>query len=169
MYRLILPFILSIPFVSAAAEDATAIKFFETEIRPLLAGSCYSCHGPEKDKGSLRLDHISHIRKGGDTGSAIVDGKPEESLLIEVVRREDPDFAMPPKDADALSEKQVAALEKWIAMGAPWPEEVVEGGPVDENGFTEEDRNWWAIQPVVDPALPYVGGGWARNEIDRFV
>ncbi|MFT5465123.1 MAG: hypothetical protein ACI8UO_000209 [Verrucomicrobiales bacterium] len=151
------------------ADDVEALKFFETEIRPLLASSCNECHGAEKSKGGLRLDHIDHIRKGGETGPAIVAGEAEKSLLIEAVRRGDPDFAMPPKQADALSESEIAKLEKWIKMGAPWPVEIAKGGEVDEHGFTAEDRAWWAIQPVVDPAIPDAGAGWALNDLDRFV
>lgn len=150
-----------------AADEAAALRFFEMEVRPLLAKECYQCHGPEKMKGGLRLDHLDFIVKGGDTGPALVAGKPQDSLLIEAVRRGDPDFTMPPKKA--LSDAQVAALEKWIALGAPWPTEVAKEGATDENGFTEEDRNWWAIQPVKDPAPPQAGEGWAKNDIDRFV
>src|SRR5690606_27695202 len=120
-----------------AADEAAALRFFEMEVRPLLAKECYQCHGPEKMKGGLRLDHLDFIVKGGDTGPALVAGKPQDSLLIEAVRRGDPDFTMPPKKA--LSDAQVAALEKWIALGAPWPTEVAKEGATDENGFTEED------------------------------
>ena len=145
--------------------------FFETNIRPLLAENCYRCHGEEKTKGGLRLDRIEAITKGGDSGPAMVKGDAEKSLLIEAVARTDPDFSMPPKDADALSKAQVADLKKWIAMGAPWPQaKVFTGGERDENGFSAADRAWWAIQPVADPDVPVASGDeWARNPIDHFV
>ena len=151
---------------SVGAEQE-ALRFFETEVRPLLAAECYDCHGPEKSKSGLRLDHRDLILQGGDSGAALVEGKPDESLLIEAVRRGDPDFAMPPKKG--LSEKQVAVLEKWVSLGAPWPEEKVTRSEVDEHGFSEEDRKWWAVQPVVDPAVPDAGSSWARNDVDRFI
>ena len=163
-------FILSLLVGGAlAADDPEALKFFENEIRPLLADNCYECHGPEEAKGELRLDHIDHILVGGEYGPALEPGDAEQSLIIEVVRRDDPDFAMPPKEADALSASDIAKLEKWIKMGAPWPKEVAKGGAVDEHGFTDEDRAWWAVQPVTDPAVPKTGDKWASNEIDHFV
>ncbi|NNE90671.1 MAG: DUF1553 domain-containing protein [Verrucomicrobiales bacterium] len=164
--------IITAGLLSAADVDPEALRFFETEIRPVLADSCFECHGPEKAKGSLRLDHIDYIQKGGDSGPVIVSKKPGESLLIEAIQRTDPDFSMPPKADKALTGKQVAAFEKWIAMGAPWPKEVAKKGEVDEHGFTKEDRNWWAIQPVKKPAVPTVktdANGWPKNEIDRFI
>jgi hypothetical protein len=153
--------------LSAHAADKEALRFFEMEIRPLLANECYKCHGTEEVKGGLRLDHRDFIVKGGDNGPAVVEGNPDLSPLIHAVRRSDPDFAMPPKKA--LTSQQVAALEKWVALGAPWPAEVAKTGGTDENGFTEEDKNWWAIKPVADPAPPKAGEGWAKNPIDAFI
>ena len=156
-------------FSSYGGESPDA--FFETKIRPLLAGKCHSCHGEEKAKGSLRLDHIEAITKGGDSGPAMVKGNPERSLLIEAVLRTDPEFSMPPKDTDALSQAQIADLKKWIAIGAPWPEAIVlTGVERDENGFSAGDRDWWAVQPVSDPDAPLASGSdWARNAIDHFI
>lgn len=154
----------------ANGEEPEAIKFFETSVRPLLAAECYDCHGPDKNKGGLRLDHIDWITKGGDTGPAIVAGKPDESLLVEAIRRDDPDFAMPPKTE--LSAADVEILEKWVALGAPWPKEAATGQddlPIDEHGFTQADHDWWAKQPVTDPAVPEAGEKWNRNAIDAFV
>jgi hypothetical protein len=39
-------------------------------------------------------------------------------------------------------------LEKWIKMGAPWPEDAANKVVVTEGGFTEEQRNYWFFQPV---------------------
>lgn len=149
------------------ADDSESLRFFEMEIRPLLAKECYECHGPKKSKGGLRLDHRQFILEGGDNGPSVVDNNPDLSPLVHAVRRSDPDFAMPPKKA--LNESQIAALEKWVALGAPWPEEVAKESESDKNGFTEEDKNWWAIRPVVDPAPPKAGEGWAKNPIDAFI
>lgn len=138
-----------------AAPDAAQVKFFETEIRPLLAESCYECHGPDKQKGGLRLDHIDFIRKGGeDLGAAVTPKEVEGSPLMVAVRYEDSDLEMPPDGK--LSDAQIELLRKWIAMGAPWPDEPLPGGAkVARSGeFTEEDRKWWAFQPVGDPPVP---------------
>jgi len=153
----------------ASSNDAEALKFFETKVRPLLSAECYECHGPDKAKSGLRLDHLDVILKGGDTGPALVPGDVENSLMIEAVRREDPDFSMPPKKE--LNEAQVAVLEQWIEQGAKWPDEQLTKSDVDENGFTDEDRKWWAIQPVRDVKVPELdrNAGWAKNEIDHFI
>ena len=153
---------------AATAVSPEALRFFETKVRPLLAEQCYSCHGPDKSKGDLRMDSLAAITKGGQSGPALIVGKPDESLFIEAVRRKDADTAMPPKDNDALSPQQVAILEKWVTMGAPWPSGSGKRGKVDADGFTEEDRQWWAVQPVKDPQPP-ANTSWTRNEIDRFV
>ncbi|MGB0580052.1 MAG: PSD1 and planctomycete cytochrome C domain-containing protein [Limisphaerales bacterium] len=152
---------------TALAVSPEALRFFETKVRPLLAESCYVCHGPDKAKGDLRLNDLSHVLKGGQSGPALVIGKPEESLMIKAVRRGDPDFAMPPKEP--LSKAQIAILEKWVTMGAPWPAGSDNRGKVDADGFTEDDRNWWAVQPVTDPKVVPGTTGWARNEVDHFV
>lgn len=161
--------LLTLGFATAAtaADDREAMKFFETEIRPLLAAECYDCHGPEKAQNGLRLDHRELILKGGESGPALIPGKPGESLLIGAVHRRDPDFMMPPKKA--LQPAQIAALERWIALGAPWPTETITKSETDKNGFTEADKNWWAIKPVTEPVVPADGKNWAKNPIDHFI
>ncbi len=73
---------------AAAAEFAPAdLEFFEKKIRPVLAEHCYKCHSAKskKLKAGLRLDHRAGVLKGGDTGPAIANGKPADSLLIEAI------------------------------------------------------------------------------------
>ncbi len=156
------------------AVDARAhLQFFEQEIRPLLVERCYKCHGAEKQKGGLRLDHISTMLTGGDSGPALVRGQSEKSLMIEAVRYKNEDLQMPPKEE--LTAREVGLLEKWVALGAPWPEG---GGDVarkttDEHGFTAEARAYWYFQPLTRPVPPVLAAPaserWARNDIDRFV
>ena len=69
-------------------------------------------------RGGLRLDSREAVLKGGETGPAVVPGKPDESLLMHAVRHRD-GLAMPPKGK--LNESQIAALEQWIKAGAVWP------------------------------------------------
>ncbi len=155
---------------SALASDAerARLQFFESEIRPLLAKRCYECHGDKKQKSGLRLDNIAHILAGGDTGPALVPGKPDDSLLIEAVRYRNEDFQMPPKEE--LPAKEKALLEKWVALGAPWPAGEAARAKRDAQGFTAEDRAYWFFQPLAHstpPALP--GNRWVINDVDRFV
>jgi hypothetical protein len=152
---------------TAFSAEPEVLKFFENEVRPVLANRCYECHGEKKQKGGLRVDHIAHLKAGGDTGAALVPGKPEESLIIEAIRRTDADFAMPPKEV--LPEKERAVLEKWVAMGAPWPETEASQAVVAKGEFSEEQRRFWSFQPLAEVTVPEVPGSWARNEIDRFI
>lgn len=170
---LIAPLFLLCSIASTSAAERESVQFFEESIRPLLAKHCYECHGSEKQKSGLRLDHITSILKGGESGAAIVAGDAESSLLVKAVRRIDEEFAMPPKHA--LSVSEVAMLERWVEMGAPWGDEVIAPVEVatDELGFTEEDYKWWAVQPVQNPHPPDAGESdpehWRNHPIDRFV
>src|SRR5438046_2956942 len=98
---------------------------FEKQIRPLLLERCIGCHGPDKQKGRLRLDSNAGWQTGGDSGTAIRPGKPDDSLLMKAVRGQGGLKQMPPDKK--LSEPEVAALAKWIADGAADPRD---GGPV---------------------------------------
>ena len=86
---------------SAADRPVTPeqLAFFESKIRPVLVDICYKCHSAssEKIKGGLLLDTREGIRKGGDTGAAVVPGNLEESVLIQAIRFQDDDLQMPPK------------------------------------------------------------------------
>ena len=127
-----------------AADDKAAIAFFESKIRPALVKHCYECHSEDSKKlgGKLRLDTKEMTLKGGESGSALVAGKPGESLLIHALKWED-NLEMPPEEP--LPPAVIADFEKWITMGAPDPrsgppvpvgpegaiEQPLDGGGVD--------------------------------------
>ncbi len=73
---------------AAPAASPSDIAFFEKHIRPALSAHCYECHsaGAKKLKGGLRLDYRGGWKKGGESGRAVVPGKPAESRLIEAIR-----------------------------------------------------------------------------------
>src|ERR1700678_3567320 len=91
--------ILGIVVAPARGYDGAGVRFFETKIRPVLADNCYACHGPDskKVKAGLRVDSLESLRRGGDSGPAIVPGDPDASLLILAVRHDSSLAAMPPK------------------------------------------------------------------------
>jgi len=105
--------------VTAADDDAT---FFTQKVEPILSTNCYSCHGPKKQKHGLRLDSLAALLKGGRKGPAAVAGDPDQSLIIQAVRYQDDDMAMPPKQQ--LSADQVAILVDWVKRGLPWPQDA---------------------------------------------
>src|SRR5262245_23451531 len=112
-----------IAFVAAGTARAAdpGTDFFESKIRPVLVEHCYKCHSAQakKQQGGLHLDTRDSLRKGGDSGPALVPGKPAESLMLKAVRYADADLKMPP--TGKLPDAVIADLEKWITMGAPDP------------------------------------------------
>lgn len=101
-------------FSSAHAEEVS----FKDTILPILKERCFSCHGPKKSKGELRLDSLEGINAGGENGKVLVAGKPDESPLykLTILPKDDPDI-MPAK-GDALTEEQTKAIFNWITEGA---------------------------------------------------
>ena len=88
-------------------------------IKPVLEAKCYNCHGPNKQKGKLRLDEPDFILKGGKDGKVIVPGKTEESNLIErIFLPEDNEDHMPPKKKKQLSKQEIDLLHWWVSTGA---------------------------------------------------
>jgi cytochrome c553 len=153
--------------VTGAQPTAEQVAFFENEIRPVLAGNCYSCHSAEakKVKGGLWLDSRDGVLQGGDSGPAVVPGHPEKSLLITAVRYTDEDLQMPPK-GKKLSEKQIAALEQWVRIGAPDPRTAAVAKPRP----MEAGKDHWAWQPLSQPSLPKVKHqAWCQTPVDRFI
>jgi hypothetical protein len=141
--------------------------FFEREVRPILIERCYECHSAEgKTKGGLRLDTRDRTRQGGDSGAALIPGKPEESLLIEAIGYSKHDLQMPPKNP--LPPDEVAALRKWIEMGAPDPREDSAGAAKSSGMSLADGREFWAFKPVKRPAVPKVRDPWVRTPIDAF-
>ena len=154
--------------LSATKPDPTAIKFFETKIRPLLSDQCMKCHGEKKQKGGLRLDSLESAMQGGDGGAAVTPGDLEASLLIKAISYADSDLQMPPDNK--LEAAQIADLEKWIKMGAPWPQGS--GVAMKKPGeFSAEERSWWAFQPLTHPNPPTIRNPKSaiHNPIDQFV
>ena len=91
----------------SAPLDSTAK--FEKSIRPLLAKHCWSCHGAEKQKGELRLDSLADMRKGGESGPAVVPGQPDRSPIVLAVRHSE-QLKMPPKNK--LSEAEIKSISQ---------------------------------------------------------
>jgi uncharacterized membrane protein/mono/diheme cytochrome c family protein len=126
------------------------------QVRSILAHNCYSCHGPAKVKGDLRLDSKDAIFKGGEDGLVVEPGHPENSELIRRVRlpRNHKD-AMPSK-GKALTNDEIEILEFWIKQGAPWP-----AGP---------ERSLYRVAKL-EPRMPEIPAATKDlvNPVDRFV
>ena len=130
---------------------------FDKEVRPILTKHCLSCHGPDKQRGGLRLDRPADALTGGDSGAAIVPGKPRQSPLLKRVASADPAERMPPK-GERLSAAELATLTSWIQQGAKWPTDTA----------TNRALNHWAFKLVVRPSLPRTRAA-VHNPVDGFV
>jgi cytochrome c553 len=151
--------------LSAAADSPVSpaqSEFFESRIRPLFVAKCFSCH-TESKLGGLRLDTSANVLAGGKSGPALVPGRPDQSILIQRVKEADPERRMPM--GGKLSDAEVQDLEKWIAMGAPFPTVV----PKDA-GRTAAQRDFWSFRPIqkVEPPKT-VDTDWVRTPIDAFI
>ena len=141
----------------AAADDA----FFRENVAPILERRCVHCHSGTTPKGKLSLHTAAAARQGGASGPAIVPGKPEESVLLDMIAGEAPE--MPQKDKP-LSEKEVALIRSWIERGAYWPADLA----LKDRRF--EGQTWWAFETLRRPEIPRLQGSrWVRTPIDAFI
>jgi hypothetical protein len=146
------------PSATGAAITGKKVDFIH-QIQPIFKESCYSCHGPEKSKGGLRLDIKARALKGGENGAAIVPGDSTKSSLLTRLTSRDEDERMPQK-ADPLSEDRIKLIRDWIDQGAVWPEAVAGSDPAKH----------WAFQPLTHPQPPHVTQKkWVRTPIDQFI
>jgi cytochrome c553 len=124
---------------------------FTSDVKPLLARRCFSCHGPDVGEGGLRLHEQETALAELDSGlHAIVPGDMELSELIARVSAEDESLRMPP-EGKPLTAEEIETLKAWIAQGAPW-------------------QKHWAFVPPQKHAPPAVKNKeWVRNPIDAFV
>lgn len=134
---------------------------FGSDVRPILAKHCLSCHGAQKQEGGLRLDQRVAAMRGGDSyAPAIVPKSSEASPLFQFVSREDADLRMPPK-GDRLSAAEIQTLKEWIDAGAEWPDSLADIG---------QKNSHWSFQPLVRPELPQLAGmPLSPHAIDTFV
>jgi hypothetical protein len=151
--------------LNAAEPPLRDAEFFEKEVRPLLVAKCLDCHGDVKPKGGLKLTSRADLLRGGDSGPAVVPGKPDDSLLVRAARHAD-ERRMPPKEK--LTARQIDALTRWVKSGAPWPATL---RPAESRfTITEEQRRFWSVRPVRAVAVPVVrDAAWPRTPVDRFI
>ena len=137
----------------ARADEA----FFERKIRPVLAGTCFRCHGGDRVAGKLRVDSRAALLAGGASGPAIRPGSPDTSRLVRALRHADDVEAMPP--GKMLPDAVVKDFIVWVRQGADWPKTT--------SGF--RGRTHWAFQPlrVTQPPPDPLHRG--SSPIDRFL
>ncbi|MEO1997708.1 MAG: PSD1 and planctomycete cytochrome C domain-containing protein [Planctomycetaceae bacterium] len=152
-----------------AADNPRQVEFFESKIRPVLVQHCYKCHSAQaqsagKLKGGLLLDNRAGLRRGGESGPAVVPGNLNKSLLLSAVRYED--LEMPPQGK--LPAAVIANFAKWIKQGAADPRDGKR--VVSTRIDLEQGRKFWSFQPLKQTTPPDVDDvDWSRTAVDRFV
>lgn len=151
------------------ANNSEGIEYFETHIRPLFVEHCYECHSADAKelKAKLYLDSRTGWQTGGDSGPAIIPGKPEDSLLLNAISYTNSDLEMPPKNR--LPDSKILHLKSWIAMGAPDPRENKPKKSTPQIDLNK-GRQFWSFQPPVAHPIPKPRDtAWPANDIDRFI
>ncbi len=160
------------PAFAAAPDAAVRPPVSYDDIKPVLEVHCYKCHGPEKQKGGLRLDRKADAFKGGDSGERdIVPGQSGQSRLFQMVSSKKDDERMPPK-GEPLNAKQLDLLRRWIEMGAEWPESGTNAAKLarSEMKVSDADRQHWSFLPLRQVVPPSVNDkAWVRTPPDQFI
>jgi len=144
-------------------------EFFATQVQPIFANNCYACHTTSR-LGGLQLNARETAMKGGNDGPVIVPGKPDESLLVQAVRRTHTRIKMPP--SSKLKDGEIATLVEWVRRGAVWPESkgTAEADKANQYVITAAQQKFWSFQPIRKPLVPAVkNAAWPSNDIDRFI
>ena len=166
---------IAVASIFLACTLARADDFFTQKVEPLLKQRCFECHSHEnKIKGELALDSRSGWEKGGESGPAVVPGKPEASLLIKAVSHVEKDLKMPPKKM--LPQAEIALLTEWVRRGAPDPRTSAANPAaelaVGDSWAVEFQKrlDWWSLKPMRRGEPPAVQDAvWSREPVDRFI
>ncbi len=159
---------------TAAGASGKAVSKSEGAL-DLLEAHCVKCHGGEKTKGGLDLVTRAALLRGGESGRAVVPGKPDASLLVRMIRHE-MDPGMPHKEKK-LPEEAITQIGAWVKAGVPYRRPLNKAAAgrtaraTTEFTITEADRHHWAFQPVKRPAPPRVRSPQSaiHNPIDQFI
>jgi mono/diheme cytochrome c family protein len=151
-------------FIDAATvPDPAAESLFVRRIAPLFKARCVSCHGedPKGNKGDLDLRTAAGLKQGGDSKTPlIVPGDPDKSPLFLAITRKSDDWSpMPPKEADKLSDEQVAWVRDWIQGGGPWPSDA----RIAEIAKSSADK-WSAEDGIEVKTSGGLSGDWTHRK-----
>jgi len=140
MLRCTLSVVLLTSLANAQTPPSEGEIIFQRTVGPALRDRCATCHGAALQTSRLRVDSRAALLKGGAHGPAIAPGDPSTSLLLTAMEQGSK-LKMPP--GSKLPDATVAAVRRWIELGAPWSEKA------PEPHTTSDDTNaTWAFQPL---------------------
>jgi WD40 repeat protein len=122
---------------------------FINDVAPILKESCFGCHGAKNPKGKLDMTKYASLRKGGTKDDPIVDGKPDDSYILDLLKASDKTRMPPKENGDALPKEKIAVIERWIAEGAKLDANVA----ADADLLKELRLRW--VSPAAPAAYPY--------------
>ena len=140
----LLCFVMLLPFVAADNHAGDTPVSYHSQIVPILKRSCQGCHHPGDPNGGLIVTTYTDLKQGGMAGDmTIIPGKPDDSLLIELISGDEP--AMP-QNMEPLSAEEVELLRRWILEGAQ------DDTPAEVDDMGEGDYPTYTVPPVVSAA-----------------
>ena len=142
------------PALPAAPHGAGRLDF-DSDVRPILAESCFACHGFDagKRQAGLRLDEAEGAMKKLPSGNvAIVPGNLKTSALVQRISATGPMQMPPAGSGKTITRAQIAILKRWVAQGAVY-------------------KKHWSFVPPVRPVVPVVENRKSKieNPIDAFI
>lgn len=143
---------LIIVFFWTCQQPADKLVSYNKDIRPIFNQKCLACHGGVKQMGGFSLLFEEEAFASTESGMpAIIRGNAHKSELVRRLRHHDAEQRMP-QESEALPEKDIQLIEKWINQGAKW------------------ERHWAYIKPDKSIQPPVIANKeWAKNEIDQFI
>ena len=141
------------------------LEFFEAKVRPLLVQHCSQCHSAEAGdpEGGLSFDSRADFLAAQGVA---VPGKPDDSLLVKVVRY-DGDLQMPPDGR--LHTDAIRTIEEWVRRGLPWPDDGKQARVGAFDIAARKAEHWCWHPPRSSPAPAVKDSAWCRTDIDHFI
>jgi mono/diheme cytochrome c family protein len=158
---------------TAAHAEADLSNVTQDDVIPIMLLRCVACHGLRMQEGGLDLHTRESMLKGGKSGPAMVLGKPDQSLIVKMMRSGE----MPPKKrlivvgVKPATDAETAKVARWIELGAPVGAEPPDVAATESDPLvSDKDRSFWSFQspkPVEPPAVKHADR--VRNPIDAFL
>ncbi len=148
------------------------LSLFKSQVRQVLIDACVDCHGGTEVESGLDLATRKGLLRGGSHGPSVAIGKSADSNVVRFISHKEKPFM--PDGGEKLPDAQIAAIARWIDLGAPYDKPLV-ANPRDPDAWMaavvpEKAREFWAFQPLAKHDPPGVKNeGWVKGPIDRFV
>ena len=145
--------------IKSANEGEDAQVLFKREILPIFEISCLHCHGEDEQKGGLRLDTLSSIMRGGNSGepTVVIGDDTANSHLVQLLLTDHEGHRMP-LDGDPLSDADIELIRKWIRGTEGWDEAI--------KAAKLRTSDHWSFQKIQKPAVPKT---LHKNPVDSFI